>query len=75
MAQIITAGEITARREKLKLSKAALARRAGLNSTTISVIESGRLVGYPVQLEKIARALEEAEKEAAADNAEGAGVE
>jgi transcriptional regulator with XRE-family HTH domain len=37
-------------------SQAELARRAGLNNSTLSHIESGRFVPYPGQLAKIARA-------------------
>jgi transcriptional regulator with XRE-family HTH domain len=38
-------------------SRAELARRAGLNASTVGLIESGRLNPYPSQLVKIARAL------------------
>ena len=38
-------------------SQAELARRAGMNATTISLIESGRFQPYPAQLVKLARAL------------------
>jgi transcriptional regulator with XRE-family HTH domain len=38
-------------------SRAELARRAGINASTVGLIESGRLRPYPSQLMKIARAL------------------
>lgn len=38
-------------------SQAELARRAGIHSSTVSLVESGRLRPYPVQLAKIAEAL------------------
>lgn len=38
-------------------SKAELARCAGLNATTISLVESRRFRPYPTQLAKLARAL------------------
>ena len=39
------------------LTKAALAKKAGLPSTTVGWIESGRYKPYPVQLERLADAL------------------
>lgn len=45
------------RRETLGLSQAELARRAGLHSTTVSLIESKRMAPYPIQLAKIAEVL------------------
>lgn len=39
-------------------TKAELARRASLSASTVGLIESGRLAPYPVQLEKLAGALE-----------------
>ena len=45
-------------------SRAELARRAGLNASTVGLIESGRLQPYPRQLNKIARALNVPESEA-----------
>ncbi len=39
-------------------SRAELARRAGMHPSTVSLIESGRLVPYPSQLDKLALALE-----------------
>ena len=39
-------------------SKSELARRAGLNQTTVSAIENGRLVPYEVQLAKLSAALD-----------------
>lgn len=38
-------------------SQSELARKAGLNAATIGAVERGRLVPYPGQLSKIARAL------------------
>ena len=38
-------------------SQAALARKAELNQTTVCNIETGRMVPYPSQLAKVARAL------------------
>ncbi len=38
-------------------SRAELARRAGLNPSTVGLIESGRLRPYPSQLVKLANAL------------------
>ena len=38
-------------------SQAELARRSGMNATTISLIESGRFRPYPAQVGKLARAL------------------
>ena len=62
----ITIGDITTRRVALGISKAALAREAGLNGSTVSLIENGRLVPYPVQLSKIATALDKLEAQKAA---------
>ena len=44
-------------REARGWSRAELARRARLNATTISWIESGRFRPYRVQLQKLAKAL------------------
>jgi len=41
-------------REKRGWSQSELARRSGLHATTISLIESGRLTAYDVQIDKIA---------------------
>ncbi len=49
--------EIKRVREARGWSRAELARRANLNATTVSLIENGRLLPYPLQLEKLARAL------------------
>ena len=38
-------------------SQAELARRSGMNATTISLIESGRFRPYPAQVGKLAKAL------------------
>ena len=51
-------------REARCWSKSELARRAGLNHTTIGQIESGRLRPYPGQLRKLAFALGLPEKDA-----------
>lgn len=40
------------------LSQAELARRAGLNACTVSQAESGRFVPYPVQIARLASALD-----------------
>ena len=39
-------------------TRAELARRAGLNASTVTLIESGRFLPYRVQIEKIGRAFE-----------------
>ena len=44
-------------REARGWSRAELARRANMNPSTISLIESGRQVPYPSQTEKLAAAL------------------
>jgi ribosome-binding protein aMBF1 (putative translation factor) len=44
-------------------SRAELARQAGLNASTVGLIESGRLRPYPSQVEKLARALNIADSE------------
>jgi transcriptional regulator with XRE-family HTH domain len=38
-------------------TRAELARRSGLNASTVGLIEAGRLVPYPSQLTKLAKAL------------------
>ena len=48
---------ITEAREAQGWSRAELARRAKLNAGTVSQIEAGRLLPYPGQLAKLARAL------------------
>ena len=53
----LTARQITEARERKGWSKAELARKANMNASTISQIESGRINPYPGQLVKIARAL------------------
>ncbi len=45
-------------------SRAELARRAGINASTVGLIESGRLRPYPSQLVKLANALGVTESEA-----------
>ena len=49
---------LTIEREKRSWSRAELARRAMLNAATGGAVAAGRLVAYPSQLQKIARALE-----------------
>ena len=49
---------ITALREAKNISRAELARRSGLNASSISWIETGRFIPYPSQLDKLAAALE-----------------
>ena len=51
-------------REARRWSKSELARRAGLNHTTVGQIESGRFKPYPGQLRKLAFALGLPEEEA-----------
>ena len=51
-------------RESRCWSKSELARRAGLNGTTIGLIESRRFRPYSSQLRKLARALAMPEAEA-----------
>lgn len=48
---------ITQYRKTLGWSQSELARRSGLHSTTISQIERGRLLPYPSQIKKLAKAL------------------
>lgn len=62
MEQMSTGERITLRRERLGLTKSAFGREARLHVSTISQIESGRLVPYPGQMEKIAAAFERLEK-------------
>ena len=50
---------LVVKQERLKqgISGAELARRAGLNSATVSQAERGIMKPYPVQAEKMAKAL------------------
>ena len=48
---------LTQLRERRGWSKSELARRAGLNQTTVSAVEIGRLIPYDTQLRKLAEAL------------------
>ena len=48
---------LTQERVRHGWSRAELARRSGLNPTTVGLIESGRFQPYPTQLAKLARAL------------------
>ena len=59
---IISPKEVTQRRVKLGISKAALAREAGLHPSQLSLIELGRLVPYESQQRKLADALDRLEK-------------
>jgi transcriptional regulator with XRE-family HTH domain len=49
---------LTAERTRRGWSKAELARKSGLNDVTVGMAENGRLLPYPGQLLKLARALE-----------------
>ncbi|MBP3884174.1 MAG: helix-turn-helix transcriptional regulator [Olsenella sp.] len=62
MERALTGEWITLRRERLGLSKSAFGREARLHVSTISQIESGRLIPYPGQMEKIAATFERLEK-------------
>ena len=55
---------ISQERKRLGWSRAELARRAGMNSGTVGLIESGRFTPYPGQLRKLAFALGLPEREA-----------
>ena len=48
---------LTQERESAGLSKAALARKADMHPTTVTQIENGRLLAYPGQMAKLAKAL------------------
>lgn len=61
MEQTLTREQITHKREELGLSKSAFGREAKLHVSTISQIESGRLVPYPGQMKKIAAAFDRLE--------------
>ena len=56
--------QLTTERRLRGWSKAELARRAGMNPTTVGLIESGRFHPYPAQLQKLASALGWPEAEA-----------
>jgi transcriptional regulator with XRE-family HTH domain len=49
---------MTRERKARGWSKAELSRRAGLTNSQVGAFESGRQVPYPVQLRRIAEALE-----------------
>ena len=57
----LTKEQITARRERLGLSKFAFGRESGLHVSTISQIENGHLVPYPGQVKKMLAAFERLE--------------
>lgn len=61
MEQTLTREQITHKRERLGLSKSAFGREAKLHVSTISQIESGRLVPYPGQMRKIVAAFDRLE--------------
>ena len=48
---------LTIERRNHGWSRAELARRAGMNAATITLIENGRFIPYPSQLRKLAEAL------------------
>jgi len=48
---------ITILRQQAGWSKAELARRAGMHPTQVGLIESGRMIPYETQLQKLADAL------------------
>jgi len=48
---------LTTERTRRGWSRSELARRAHMNPSTVSLIEAGRLVPYPSQLRKLAKAL------------------
>lgn len=48
---------IEAERRRLGITKAQLARDAGMNATTVQLIISGRLTPYPGQQERLEQAL------------------
>ncbi len=60
----LTKEQITARRERLGLSKSAFGRESGLHVSTISQIENGHLVPYPGQIKKMIAAFERLEAKA-----------
>lgn len=49
--------ELRGRRERRGWSKSELARRASLSAPTVGIIESDRLIPYPVQVAKLNAAL------------------
>jgi transcriptional regulator with XRE-family HTH domain len=55
---------LTNERKRRGWTRAELARRANMNATTVSLIETGRLRPYPGQLAKLAHALGVAEEQA-----------
>ena len=63
MEQTLTREQITMRREGLGLSKSAFGREARLHVSTISQIESGRLIPYPGQMRKIVETFDRLENE------------
>jgi transcriptional regulator with XRE-family HTH domain len=62
MEQVLMGEWMALRRERLGLTKSAFGREAKLHVSTISQIESGRLVPYPGQMEKIVACFERLEK-------------
>ena len=59
----MTLDRLRVEREKRGWTKAEYARRAKMNASTISWIESGRFRPYPGQVKKLARALRLGAKE------------
>lgn len=57
----LTKEQITARRERLGLSKSAFGRESGLHVSTISQIKNGHLVPYPGQVKKMLAVFERLE--------------
>ncbi len=49
--------KLASERKRRRWSQAELARRAHMNPSTVSLIEAGRLIPYPSQLRKLAKAL------------------
>jgi ribosome-binding protein aMBF1 (putative translation factor) len=74
-SQMIISGEqVIAARKLLGWSRSDLAGHSGVSSTTIANFETGRRKASVLDLSVIRRALDAAEVEFIADNAEGPGV-
>lgn len=63
MEKMLTREQITRKRERLGLSKSAFGREANLHVSTVSQIESGRLIPYPGQMKKIIAAFNRLEND------------
>ena len=59
-------------REQAGISRSELARRAGMQSSTVGLIEAGRFVPYDTQLQKLAKALQVKDPESLLIPIEGA---